>query len=525
MMGLDLDDELLALAAPRDNDGRPRKKKRASDGGAPKKRKEKLESDSDMDLESEEDDSNPVQYPLEGKYIDESDRAKLLDLPEIEREEILAQRQEEMQRWRDRQALDKLVKSQSGQAVDDDDSASKRKPGAREKLDKYKAERKAKEERRQAMRDRPGSPSSSRKAHAQSDSSSDDEEGQYSRVEEENDRFDKQFGRDKEPPVGIADLRKIQVTRSMIGKYIERPWFEKLIAGAWVRIMVGSEKGENVYRICEALKIGEIIKPYSVEGNQVIESVELKHGQAIREFTMERVSNVPFTDKEFDRLTRTCALEKVKLPSRRDIERKQAEIKRLTSQPRTNADIDYQLKRKAQIDRLLPSRPWDPAKEYAHLLKRHDLAFQRKDREETKNLQAALREFEEKHPNLKERYKRERESDDNEDLMARINKRNKLANEENVRRAEAAEAERKRRERRLGMNRADSADPSARLKTIPKTFTPRSGTPSTPNGKVGTPSSTTPLPNLSPLPVAPPTRTASTFDAVVQSIEVDLGDF
>lgn len=51
---------------------------------------------------------------------------RLLGLPEIQREEILAQREDEIQRWRDRVALEKLVKSQNGMNVDKEDSSAKR---------------------------------------------------------------------------------------------------------------------------------------------------------------------------------------------------------------------------------------------------------------------------------------------------------------------------------------------------------------------------------------------------------------
>ena len=77
-------------------------------------------------------DSNP--YPLEGKYIDDADRQKcvflhfmyvprplttrsssrLLSMPEIEREGILEQRLEEMQRFQDARNLDQMVKAQKG---------------------------------------------------------------------------------------------------------------------------------------------------------------------------------------------------------------------------------------------------------------------------------------------------------------------------------------------------------------------------------------------------------------------------
>jgi RNA polymerase-associated protein RTF1 len=68
--------------------------------------------------------------------------------------------------------------------------------------------------------------------------------------------------------------------------------------------------------------------------------------------------------------------------------------------------------------------------------------------------------------------RRDRGPDTHADLMARVNERNRKANLEAVRRAEAEQAARKRQERRAalagaGINPA-TFDVSARLKTVPK---------------------------------------------------------
>jgi len=60
-----------------------------------------------------------------------------------------------------------------------------------------------------------------------------------------------------------------------------------------------------------------------------------------------------------------------------------------------------------------------------------------------------------------------------QDMLAKVNERNRKANMEAVRKAEIAEAERKKRERKsLAQNggRSTPVDPSARLKTVPRLF-------------------------------------------------------
>jgi len=68
---------------------------------------------------------------------------------------------------------------------------------------------------------------------------------------------------------------------------------------------------------------------------------------------------------------------------------------------------------------------------------------------------------------------------DDDDMLAKVNERNRRANMEAVRKAEIAEADRKRKERKLAAAAGSTLtpiDPSARLRTVPRLF--NSATPS-----------------------------------------------
>lgn len=105
--------------------------------------------------------AEPDPYPLQGKYIDEADMLRLLALPEIQREEILATRMEERQKVLDKKMLRELREMQQGYskggAGEDGPTgvarAAKRQHTARgatkeksSKLDELKAKRKAKKD-------------------------------------------------------------------------------------------------------------------------------------------------------------------------------------------------------------------------------------------------------------------------------------------------------------------------------------------------------------------------------------------
>jgi len=94
------------------------------------------------------------------------------------------------------------------------------------------------------------------------------------------------------------------------------------------------------------------------------------------------------------------------------------------------------------------------------------LAIRRQDFSEVREIEAKLADDAAKHEPTKAGPV---------DLLTMVNERNRKANMEAVRKAEIAEAERKRRERKLaGQNRGTPTpvDPSARLKILPRTFTP-----------------------------------------------------
>ncbi|KAJ9092309.1 hypothetical protein QFC19_008743 [Naganishia cerealis] len=64
--------------------------------------------------------SSNIPFPLEGKYKDENDREYLLNLPEIEREQILADRADDRQKQLDSLALGELYKATRGAESDED---------------------------------------------------------------------------------------------------------------------------------------------------------------------------------------------------------------------------------------------------------------------------------------------------------------------------------------------------------------------------------------------------------------------
>ncbi|RXW19673.1 hypothetical protein EST38_g6184 [Candolleomyces aberdarensis] len=575
----DIDDQLLELAGAGE-----KKERRKSKSSKSNSRKRHMESDSDRDIESEEEDDVDEEtadpYPYDGQYLDQADKESLLALPEIKREEILAERSEEKRRLQEKRLLAQMVKQQKGSggmvvALDEDSvaRAAKRQHAVRgatkeksRKLDELKAKRKAKDESRKraklsptSHRDRSRSPGEDMEF-----SSEEQEDGMYTKEEQAEERERRLLGlpssgsRSKEEdeedltPATVEDYNHCRLTRDLVAKWCLTPWFQDYAAGSWVRYLIGNEGAEPVYRICQITELAaETVKPYKVNERVVNQAVVLKHGKSTKVFNMDRISNAHFTDREIDRLKSVCKAEHVKLPTRKELQNKRAQMRQLESQPLTEKDISVMLERKKELQAT--SDPSQLKMKKARLNQARSLAMKRQDPKEVAELDKQLAALQ---AQLDAFGPENAPGDSREDILRKVNERNRKANVESVRRAELAESERKRKERELAIQAAAQGgaaagaavavkyDPSARLKTVPRLFnaatpTTRPGTPAN-NSKAGTPSAGTPGPSGS--AATPPPNGASTAPGVtsrplptntqmaleqklLETIDIDLGDF
>lgn len=223
------------------------------------------ESDADAPLSP---DAEVNLYPLEGRYMNATDREEILAMPEIKREAILAERQEELMKKQQNLALRRALANAQGAA-----NKYKRKAAAAEledggrrttrpkaektattALDHYKKAREAKGNERtraesgKGRRDdrRSQSPASERDAEGESEvewaaePSSDHRRGDY-------------------PPAELRDFEHCRVGRSNFAKVCFYPGFEDAVKGCFARVSIGlnRETGQNQYRMTQIK--GEIL--------------------------------------------------------------------------------------------------------------------------------------------------------------------------------------------------------------------------------------------------------------------------
>ncbi|KAI0034796.1 hypothetical protein K488DRAFT_77018 [Vararia minispora EC-137] len=442
-----LDEELLELA------GETQKKRKHSRQGSSSKVKRRKADDSYSEGEGFESEEDAFQnkYPLENRYRDEEDKRRLLDMPEVEREAILAERKEEMQKMEDQRQVASLLQAQRAAAgVDSVSKAAKRQHTIRgatkeksSKLDELKAKRKAKDERRSRS-----SPRRDRSSSPMEMETEDEEDGQIGREEQEEERERRLLGSFKpsldDQPITIEDLAKVLLTRDLIARHCMAPWFEDYVKGSYVRYLIGNDHGQPIYRICEILNLAtELVEPYKVNERFVDQQIDLKHGASVKSFPMDKVSNSPFTQREFDRLVRDCQVDKVKLPTRSTLEKKAVQMKKLATQVMTDSDISAMLQRKQSILGGTMSHNAFIIKK-SGLQQLRNMALKRNDRKEVMTLDAEIATLGASTPKSASPAP---DQDEVSARLAKVNERNRKANLAAVRKLEQAEAERKRKER------------------------------------------------------------------------------
>ncbi|OCF72597.1 RNA polymerase-associated protein RTF1 [Kwoniella mangroviensis CBS 8886] len=442
----DLENELLGLAED-DPTRRPSKKRHNSGGVGGGKKKSKAfeesesEGEADMDLESESSDeedavtkfassssaannrnkaggrgmgSNP--YPLEGKYKDEADREALEKLPEIEREEILATRLEEMQKFKDSQALDAMFKTIGGDDDDDDDDDDEEPSRKRRKhtsvtkeasraMSDLKNKRKAKDERAQRRAARQ-SQKRHRSASPGSDHSTEDGEISHSQSQSQSQSYSQRYSPPHSPgydskkknlspskdskedldgvPANRQEINSARLSRYELVDMMYKDGFEEVVIGAYVRLMAGEpdEQGRPKYRIHRIKEVdtSEKFGAYNIEykGRNVRDARGLlcSYGKMTRLFRIADVSNGDFEEKEFSRFSMTNKVDGVKLPKRSELKEKHVEIKALRDRPMTDAEVNRQINTRKAYD---PSANRSALLKISQLLSTRDLATRRND--------------------------------------------------------------------------------------------------------------------------------------------------
>lgn len=237
------------------------------------------ESDSDNDVSQLNHANGKVahdegtSYPVDGIYASEAEKEEILAMPELEREQLLAKRQEEVDRQRQNHLLRALLKNRE----DDTQSAKKRKAGTAdlddtqrktsrqrtkvggskvgetsagiESLRRARAEKNDRQRRREEDRERHKDKSISF-ARSSSDRGDDDSDVEWTGTGRSRHSKSRTPEVKEIPLADLRDIERIRLGRSRFRDVCFFPGFEEAITGCYVRISIGpNREGVNEYRM------------------------------------------------------------------------------------------------------------------------------------------------------------------------------------------------------------------------------------------------------------------------------------
>lgn len=197
-------------------------------------------------------------YPVDGKFRSESEKAEILAMPELEREQILADRANEIERLRQNRLLRQMVtdtqnderkakkkRSADSADLDDDDEDRRGKSSRRTGGTAMDALRRARADRQKRKEDH------ERRRDAYSprrDSGGEESEDDYRRGSR---TPEKKEEKKEEPKPELRDFERIRLGRNEFAQVCFTPGFEPAITGCFIRIAVGThpDTGVEQYRM------------------------------------------------------------------------------------------------------------------------------------------------------------------------------------------------------------------------------------------------------------------------------------
>ncbi|KAI9369232.1 hypothetical protein BJX61DRAFT_520501 [Aspergillus egyptiacus] len=430
-------------------------------------------------------DDGPI-FPYEKLYHSAKDKEEIMAMPEIQREQILSERAQEVDRYNQDLALRRLLASREREearkakknkrkasAASLDEGARKssrqkttlggRKVGeASEAIEAYKRQREQKG-KRDEMRRRDTTTKDSKSRSRVSDEDADGE----SEVEWDERERSPSPPKD-DPPAELRDVQRARVGRTNFAQVCFYPGFDEAISGCYARVNIGPNRdtGLNEYRLTLIKRFTEG-RPYAMEGTNgrtfiTNQYAVLAHGKSEREFPFIACSDSPFTEAEFNRYRQTMAVEDCKMATKSQVAKKLVDINNLLNHQFTAEELNEKLRKQGSLDSKTTFF------KRVEIEKQLKLAREIGDDAEVERLQTELANLTPKFAfgsNMKPRAEKLSEHE----RLAQLNLRNQKLNYENVRRAQLEEKKASRKAAAAVARGETPVNPFLRVKTQAKT--------------------------------------------------------
>lgn len=457
MSDFDDDEDLLALAG--DAESAP-----ASPEETPKKKRKMEEPEKSPSPEQEP-------YPLEGKYKDYADKARIEAMDEMAKEELLYERAQETNAYHERLYLTQRAAREKNQVQEERLSRLKKVKALTRLAKLLKLSELKKQRDKKARRDAGDLYSDDLDGYNPEEPEDDydpdalDDDNEYGRDEYEEDDYSPEeelWGRNKRstPPreTSLADINKIRVGRAQVAKFLYYPEFEDVVKNCYARFNVGQNKatGQATYRMVRILLIEEGRRPYKLEGSYVKMFAVCTVGKgAPKKVSMDFFSNLPLTQREWD----TYKLYGGETPLSKTVDRKFEALKEMAERVLTLQEVKQMAQRKQELNRDYVGA--NAVIMRTELMSKLEVARQQENKPEIERLEREL----EKYTNARKKQADRYSQYDKLSTLDRVNERNRKRNQDAIRRAELIAQERRKQDAIAMAKGGATSNPFARLKT------------------------------------------------------------
>lgn len=276
-----------------------KKAKRAKEGDGEKRKKKR-------DEESEEEEATAevgkkkrkqvIQEEHEDVAEEDDEEGALENLPEVQKEAILYDRQVKRKEQEEREAAKK--KLQIEQKSTRSSARDGKKPAISKALENYAAQK-------TGQKDDDESTDDEAPKKTLDEESSEEEQRQEKEPEQEkaagND--EEEADDDQSSEVTCKQIVNLQVRRAMLEKTFGEPWFKDYIVKKFVRVNIGErpDTGQIIYRMAEIVDVKSYPRAYKFGNRNTQLALLVRFGQAERIWAMTVISNSSITEAEFDR--------------------------------------------------------------------------------------------------------------------------------------------------------------------------------------------------------------------------------
>lgn len=441
------------------------------------------ESESDRSASALPEDEG-VLFPLEGKFMSESDRADIMGLPEIRREEILAERAQQMEEQRISMKLRqraqaqekedaKVAERQKRKAVaaeleDSPRKSSRPKTKAGEALDQLRKSRADKAERA-----RTGEPAVKSKPDQLFDNEDDESEVEF------DEGPSAASVKPPEEPATIKDFARLLIRRTEFTDICYTPGYEDAVSGCFIRVCIGPDAqrgGRLVYRLYQ-IKGWHTGRAYSLQGSNgrqiyTDQWAVTFSGKAERKWEMKSCSDSPFTEEEFAHYKQNVIDSGKKLPSMSFIRAKLDGLKALSNHVWTDAEITRKLNTSRELQY--------PTVDREKLLEERQRAADEDDEVTIAKIDKQLMAADKARSSSQNGGPGKPLIETQQDRLAKINLANRKANIEGIRRAQIEE-KKKAQQLHAAVQRGEAKGRRLdRVRTFAKTFHDANGSKETP---------------------------------------------